>query len=347
MKVRLCLILLALALLLAACGAESAESAPAPSPVETEAPEETLPPAEGHLLPDLDLEQSQAMARFLNANRALLLDGRLYCYDFGPEWTPVLARYTWTQGTLKGFTVLAEGCIPEYLCSDGEHLFYIDRSSGAIERVPEKGGKRELLREGPCEGLALRDGRLYFRDGEGRFLSIDVDGKDETELLPGPCSFAYPLAGAILYRADKDGGRLHLYREESGADEALTAGPASTPLIFDGRLWYDDGSALCSVDLDLLDEARTELPERDGAVELLPEEAGLSLRVFRDEHGPHQWAGAPEGPFREEARGYRICDWLGGGVRVDTVYEPDGRIRCFLLTDDEGAEISFLAGRTN
>lgn len=347
MKARLCLILLLLALLLAACGGESTESAPSPSPTESEEAAETSSPVEDRLLPALELEESQAMARFLNANRAYLQDGRLYCYDFGTDWTPALARYTWTKGSLKGFTVLAEGCIPEYLCGDGDFLYYIDRASGGIERVPEKGGKRELLREGPCEGLSLRDGRLYFCDEEGRFLSADTDGKNETELLPGPCGFAYPLEGAILYRAEKDGGRLHLYRMAEGTDEAITAGPASTPLIYDGRLWYDNGDALCSVDLDLLDEQRTTLPEWGGVIELLPEAAGLTVRITRDDDGPVQWTGGLERPLQMEGRGYRICDWLGGGVRVDTVYEPDGRIRCFLLTDGKGAEISFLAGRTN
>ena len=345
MKARLIPILLLLALLLAACGGEPAESAP--SPTEPEETAETAPPAEEHLLPDLDLEEAQAMARFLNANRAFLQDGRLYCYDFGHDWTPALARYTWTKGSLKGFTVLAEGCIPEYLCGDGDYLYYIDRTSGGIERVPETGGERELLRKGPCEGLSLRDGRLYFCDGEGRFLSTDTEGKEETLLLSGPCSFAYPLDRGILYRAEKDGGRLHLYRTADGSDEAITAGPASTPLIYDGRLWYDNGEALCSVDLDLLDEQRTTLPEWGGVLELLPEETGLTVRITRDEDGPIQWTGGLDRPFQQEGRGYRICDWLGGGVQVDTVYESDGRIRCFLLTDGKGAEISFLTGRTN
>ena len=82
-------------------------------------------------------------------------------------------------------------------------------------------------------------------------------------------------------------------------------------------------------------------------LELLPEAAGLVVRGLQEENGPVQWQGPPEGPFLRQARGYRICDWLGGGLRVDTVYEPDGRIRCFLLTAGDGTQISFLAGRTS
>ena len=300
---------------------------------------------EDRVLPTLSLEESQAMASFLNANRAFLQDGRLYCYDFDRNWAPVLARYTWAGGKLQGFTVLAEGCVPEYLCGDGEYLYYLDRALGGIERVPQKGGERELLREGPCKGLALRDGRLYFRDGEGRFLSVDTDGGNETVLLKGPCSFAYPLEGCVLYRAEKDGGRLHLYRTGDGTDEAVTAGSAATPLIFEDRLWYDDGTDLRSVDLGLLDEQIAPLPERNGDIELLPEAGGLTLRGIRDENGPDQWAGPPEGPFSQQPRGYRLCDWLGGGLRVDAVYQPDGRILFYLLTDGKGTELSFIGGK--
>ncbi len=350
MKARLIPLLLLLALLLTACGAESAEESPspaAPTPVEEAEPTETPAPLEDRVLPALDLEGSQAMACFLNANRVLLQAGRLYCYDFDENWEPALSRYTWAGGKLQGYTVLAKGCIPEYLCGDGEYLYYIDRTGGAIERVPEKGGAREQLREGPCEGLALRDGRLYFLDGEGSFLSTDTDGGDEKLLLEGPCAFAYPLEGCILCRDERDGGRLHLCRTEDGSDEALTHGPASTPLLYGDRLWYDDGTELRSLDAGLLDEQSFALPERSGAIELLPGEDGLLLRGFLKDKALAQWAGAPEGPFEQQGWGYRICDWLGGGIRVDTVYQPDGRIRFYLLTDGTGAEITFLAGKIN
>lgn len=339
MKKLFCLLAALLCLLLlCACGRERAEEPPAP------APDFLLP--EGRELEPLSLEESQAMARFLNANRAQLWEDRLYCYDFDEAWQPVLARYTWEDGELRDFAVLAEGCVPEYLCRWDGWLYYIHRTSGGIERVPENGGARESVRPGPCDGLCLREGLLYFRDGEGRFLAMDPADGGEALLLEGPCVWAYPLEGAILYLAADDGARLHLYWLEDGTDELLTYSAAANPLILGDRLWYRSGEALHSVGLNGLDAAVFALPETDGAVELLPEAGGLTVRGIRDENGPVQWAGPPEGPFQRQARGYRICDWLGGGVRVDTVYEPDGRIRCFLLTDDTGTEISFIAGRT-
>ena len=333
MRVRNLLPLLLILLCLCACGREGSAE-----------PEFLLP--EGRRLAPMSLEESQAMARFLNANRALVADGFLYCYDFGENWEPALARYRWDGTSLKDYTLLAEGCVPEYLCREGGKLYYIDRRTGGIERVPEQGGAREAVRPGPCDGLILRDGLLCFRDGEGRFLALDPDTGAETPLLDLPCAWAYPLAEAILYRESGADGRLRLRWTEDGADEELSAAPASTPLILEDRLYYRSGGILHSVGLDGREATVFALPETDGAIELLPEAAGLSLRGIRDENGPVQWAGPPEGPFQRQARGYRICDWLGGGLRIDTVYEPDGRIRCFLLTDESGRQLSFLAGAT-
>ena len=339
MKTRLILFFLLAALLLCACGTGSGAAA---SPAL--APDFTL--AGGSRLPALEPEESRAMACFLNANRAFLRGDRLYCYDFDAAWTPVLARYTWKNGVLSDFTVLARGCVPEYLCLSEGWLYYIDRSSGALERVREQGGERQLLRAGPCRWLSLRDGLLYFCDEAGRFLSLDPFTDEENLLLEGPCAFPYPLEGGILFLEGGEAGCLRFRSLADGAETVLSAPGASCPLIWEDRLWYCCGGALHSVCLDGRDPLANALPAANGDIELLPTAEGLLLRGIRDENGPVQWAGMPEGPFLQQPRGYQICDWLGGGLRVDTVYEPDGRIRCYLLTGDDGTTLSFLAGKT-
>lgn len=323
--------LLLLLLLLAACGREAGE--PGGAPKED---------ADLHL--ELDLAGAEAMARVLNANRILLRGDALYCYDFDENWTPALARYTWRDGALSRYTVLARGCVPEYLCWLDGWLCYIDRSSGALERVPEQGGTRERMREGPCRCLTERDGLLYYCDGEGRFLALNMASGVDTLLLEGPCSFAYPLEDAVVFR-EADTGRI-LLRREDGSLLALTPEGASPPLLLEDRLWYSRNGSLVGRSLSGGEDLVFALPEHDGDPELLPTAEGLLLRAIREEGSPAQWEGPPAGPFRElPAPGYRICDWLGEGLRVDTVYEPDGRIRCYLLRDETGTELSFLAGK--
>ena len=346
MRARLILAALLLtALLLSACGPLQTPNE-APDPAPTAAPEpspEAVQPPVRKIAP-LSREESRAMAMVLNANRALVTEDALYCYDFDVDWAPVLARYRLEDGGLDEFTVLAEGCIPEYLCESEGWLYYIDRRSGALERVSAEGGERHTLHLGPCRWLCLKEGLLYFCDGRGRFLSLDPRTRVVTQLLAGPCAFAYPLEGGVLWR-EQGSGDIRFTDGETGGVRTLCPDAPSNPLLLEDRLWYRSGSRVYNMDLEGEHARNYELPETDGAVELLPVDGEMYLRGIRETDGPVQWEGDPEGPFEYLPRGYRICDWLGEELRVDTVYEPDGRIRCYELRDGEGHELSFLAGK--
>ncbi len=346
MKARLILpALLLTALLLSACDPlrQPQTASPSPEAVVTAAPspEVTMPPVRE--IAPLDREASLAMAMVLNANRVLVKEDALFCYDFDENWLPVLARYRLEDGEPADYTVLAEGCIPEYLCESGGWLFYIDRSSGALERVSAEGGERHTLHLGPCRWLCLKEELLYFCDGRGRFLSLDPKTRVVTQLLSGPCAFAYPLEGGVLWR-EQGSGDICFTDGETGGVRILCADAPSNPLLLEDRIWYRSGDRVYSLDLEGEHARSYELPETDGAVELLPIDGDLYLRGIREKDGPVQWEGDPEGPFEYLPRGYRICDWLGEKLRVDTVYEPDGRILCYLLRDGEGRELRFLAG---
>ena len=126
----------------------------------------------------------------------------------------------------------------------------------------------------------------------------------------------------------------------------MRTGTISCAFTAEDRIWYHSGCRLYSLDLNGQDLQTCAIPENNGAVELLPEKDGLSLRGLRDENGPVQWSGPLGGSYRRQQRGYQICDWLGEGVRVDTIYEPDGRILSFRLTTEKGARLAYLAGES-
>ena len=291
----------------------------------------------------LSPEESQAMARVLNANRVLYREDSLYCYDFDRDWKPVLARYTWKDGKLSCFRVLAEGCVPEYLCYVDGWLCYINRDTGAMERVSAEGGERQLMRQGPCSCLTARGGLLYYCDEAGRCLALDMARNFDSLVLEGPCSFVWPVGDAILYQ-EADTGRI-LYRNENGREFILSPEAASPPLLLEDRIWYSFAGSLVARSFSGGEDLVYVLPEHTGDLELLPGADGPLLRGIREDTGIVQWSGGPDGPFEDLDRGYRICDWLGEGLWIDTVYEPDGRIRCYLLRDEAGTELSFLAGK--
>ena len=43
--------------------------------------------------------------------------------------------------------------------------------------------------------------------------------------------------------------------------------------------------------------------------------------------------------------GYRLCDFVGEDCRIDAAYDPDGRLRCFVLVDKTGGELRFFGGK--
>ena len=165
----------------------------------------------------------------------------------------------------------------------------------------------------------------------------------DTLVLEGPCSFLWPMGEGILYR-EAESGRI-LYRNENGREFLLSPEGASPPLVLEDRIWYGFAGSLVARSFSGGEDLVYALPEHTGDPELLPVNEGLLLRGICDTNGVLQWEGGAEGPFEDLDRGYRICDWLGEGLWVDTVYEPDGRIRCYLLRDEAGNELSFLAGK--
>lgn len=299
-------------------------------------------------LPELSREESMAMLRYMNVNRALILDGRLYTLDYDGAYLPVLAVYT-LEGGLRRERILAEDCVPEFLCQCEGLLFYRNaRHNGALESVDPGSGKQRTVKTGPCDWLHAEGGRLYYCDASGRYCSAAPDGSGETVLLKEPCAFPWPLEDQLLYQRLSDES-LRLYRTEDGSDIPLTEQAAQSPVILDGRLYYSSGGTVCSMGLDGLDARRCELPTLARPAELLPAGEGLLLRGVTEDNGPRQFtadpAVLPDSLRYTAERGWQLCDTIGPEGRVDAVYNPDGRLRCFVFTDAEGRETVYIAGR--
>lgn len=338
MKKRIFWLALAAALLLCACGKAAPDSAP----------EKEYRLVVSWELEALDAAGTERMIRVMNGNRALIADGALYSLDFDESLMPVLVRYALRVEGLCEWEVLAEDCVPEWLTELDGRLYYIN--GGNIECVRTDGKGRRTLREGNCSYLQVREGRLYFCDEAGRFCTAGLDGKGEEILINDRCFYPFLLRDAVLYQSHSDGERLHLYRIEDGDNTPITFEPGYAPVIAEGRLYYTGPDGLVSTGLDGFDEESVPVSGLLGAAELLPQEDGYGLRCLTDENGPRQWTASAEAPEERQYvaySGYRLCDYVGDGYRVDAWYNPDGRIRCFVLSLPDGMETEYIAGRIN
>ena len=298
-------------------------------------------------LPRLACGESLEMMNFMNVNRALVLDERLYCLDFGNDWQPVLAEYALYETGPERLGILADDCVPEYLAQQGGRLYYINPLNGdAIESICLDGSGRQVLNPGPCSFLRLIGDHIYYCDAAGRFCRAEGDGSGEFVLLDESCAFPYLIGEKLLYQAED--GSLRLRNLDSGQDAELTEGPAGASVIYGDRLFCPVPGRLISMGLDGRDRLDHPLPEAAGA-ELLIENGELAVRGVSDENGPRQWAiqagDAEKRPEYAPYAGWRFCDYIDENLRLDAAYNPDGRLSRFVLSGG-GTEFEFIAGKT-
>lgn len=340
------ILLLLILLLLSGCAANVPEAAPAP----TEALSDAEPTATVSVLVPQGYSSADtaAMSAYMSANRCLIAGQRLYGLEYDAELRPVLGSYLLRGGQPSSFRILCEDCVPEYLAQEGKYLYFLN--GGRLQRLTLKGHALETLLEGPVQSLQIFDGALYYTDGEGRYCRAALDGTRSETLIDEPCGYAWAMPEGVLYQSEREGNCLRL-RLWDGADRRLTAAASYAPLRIGNTVWYSqrdsEGSVIASVELTDGTVTRYETQALRGKAELIPVGEEWLLRVFLAGDGWKQQLLRP-GETEGEAcaySGYRLCDFIGEGCRVDAAYDPDGRLRCFVLVDETGGEIRFFGGK--
>ena len=226
---------------------------------------------------DFGPEQARAMSNFAN--------GGLYCVDeilYG-RLCPISGNYL----RLSAISInddgeyvhsgtpyfLDEDILPSYICSSVDTLYYVRKSNtnGAlsIAGVNKNGGNPEILFEGNCNYLQIRDGRLYFTNEDNYFVSTDLNGADMQVILSKEVFFPYFIDDDwILYQDDADNESLHLFSVSTSYDIKLNDMRSYTPVMTGSDLFYlgvPDGITnrrLCHMDLSDI-----ELETADGITE--------------------------------------------------------------------------------
>ena len=337
-------------LLLSLCGCSDSTTPPEKTPE----PQVTVIEGEAGLSTDFDTAASLRMASFMGANRALIHGDRLWCFDYDENASPVLASYSLTDGVPGNFTILQTDCVPEYICMEGDRLYYInDNGSAAIESIGTDGKDHQVLADEPCGFLQISGGELYFCDAAGRFCKAALDGSGRQVLIDDVCCYPFVFDGRVLYQSGKDGESLHLLELEDGTDRKLTSTVSYAPVIIENTLYYTqktgEGNRICSLELESGATQVFDSPLIQGAAEFIPVPGqGWTVRaVPADERVSQSSIPLSElgsGAWHQGGySGYRLCDWACE-QRIDAFYENGGRLRSFVLVDDSGRETEYMAG---
>ena len=359
MKIRCCVLLLAM--LLCGCAmpapaelpAETAEIAAAPTP-ESAAPSEsetiaTLAPV--LTFPRTTRADALAMTNLMSVNRFLLIEDTLCGLDVDAAGAPRLVVWQLTDGQLSDCRTLAEGVAPEWLCQSGEILYWSNAAAnGRLERMDlaAESPAAEILLDEHCSFLQVVEDTLYFCDSAQRFCRLTAEGDAEV-LIETAVWYPYLHGGVLLYQNAGDGETLHLREFSTGEDRRLNDVASYAPLCLDKVIWYSqrsgDGCVLASLDLRSGRGERYDSFTFRGEAQFLRDGGKWCVRLFDFSPAITQLSGPLTGPWQEAVGDlYRMCDCLGEELRVDALYQKDGRLFCFALVNAEGQEQRFVSG---
>ena len=249
-KLLLLFLTLALTLSLAACGSsgEPAQEETGISQVE----------ALATFAPDFDMDQAQQMNNANFYGMALVEDGvfygRFWLKDVSP-WQfvkmelvpdPQYSSYI-TSGE---WSVLQKDIVPQYINKSGDILYYIaqdwtqgDTPVTKVARISVDGQDQADLADGNGY-LTVRGDRLYFTDGDDRYVSTDLEGGDKQVIIDKAVFYPYFLDDDwILYQDDADNESLHLYSVSTGVDVKLNDEPSYNPVLYGSYLYFCTRSA--------------------------------------------------------------------------------------------------------
>lgn len=226
--------------------------------------------------PEFDGQQTAAMSNFMAYGFYLIEDEVLYGLTHSQSLSGSLGVTPfYMKGDFPEFeetTILDENGIANYLCKDGDTLYYI-LNYEKVCRVNTDGSGAEVLYEGACDYLQIHEGRLYFADENYHFVSTDMNGGDLQTVVDKEIYYPYFICTDwMIFQDDADDESLHLYNTTHGTELNITYVPAYNPILDGHYLYYTDateeGYFLCRVDMSdpstfLFDGS--ELPLRESA----------------------------------------------------------------------------------
>lgn len=208
-------------------------------------------------MPEFNAEQTAAMSNFMSYGYYLIEDEVLYGLTHIQSANGSLGATPFhMKGDFPEFeetAVIDEDGYANYLCKDGDTLYYI-RNFEQICRIKTDGSGAEVLYEGPCDYLQIHEGRLYFTDENYCFVSTDMNGGDLQTVVKKEIYYPYFICSDwMIFQDDADDESLHLYNTNHGTELNITDVPSHNPILDGHYLYYmasaEEGYFLCQIDM--------------------------------------------------------------------------------------------------
>lgn len=322
-----------------------AELPPTPD-TEDKAP---LHKIENAVLPRLSVGESLRMQSYMSGGRALILGQRLYCMDFDQNQNPALCSYDITSSKPSDFKILLSDCIPEFICSYSDRIYFINKNSGGnIESVNLEGGDRQTVKEGPCDFLSIHGDKMYYCDSSMVFCASSLLGVGEEIVITEPCFYPYIIGDKLIYQLFRN-EHLYLKNLSTGIETELTDLPAYAPVLVGDRLYCTVEGGVLSMDTDGFNPIKYEIGKIQGIAEFSVRQGKIYVRGVSGGKEIREWNFETENPkesFEYKITGsYSLCEYIDENYAVFSNYEPGGRIKSFTITDQNGRESQFYSGK--
>ncbi|MBR4079749.1 MAG: DUF5050 domain-containing protein, partial [Christensenellaceae bacterium] len=224
--------------------------------------------------PEFDAQQTATMSNFMSYGYYLIEDEVLYGLTHSQSLNGGLAAMPFhMKGDFPEFeetTILDGNGCANYLCKDGDTLYYI-LNFEKVCRVNTDGSDAKVLYEGACDYLQIHEGRLYFADENYHFVSTDMNGGDLQTVVDKEIYYPYFICSDwMVFQDNTDSESLHLYNTTHGTELNITYVPSYNPVLDGHYLYYTDNTEeeyfLCRIDMsdpDTFSFDGSELPLRE------------------------------------------------------------------------------------
>lgn len=189
-------------------------------------------------------KDTAALNNFMLDGNYYISNGKLYGKFFNKDGKSILGSCELSGGNkpeIGNVSALAPGGNAKFITENNGYLYYLWAADGkeSICRVSMDGGDPEVLREGECDYVQVRYGKVYFTNENFRLCSMKLDGKKEHVVIDKAVFVPYVVdKNWIVYQDDADGEHLHIGTLDGKYDVSFTGERSYTWTVIDRDMYY-------------------------------------------------------------------------------------------------------------